>query len=235
MDNENKNRKANPNKAGMYFSLFICILALAIGTFSAVTRKNELYDSSSVTTEPVVEIRKNKTDVKKETSSTTKAEENQATTVTEQKKNTTTQKVTISPVANRFIMPLGGKVDKKFDKEKMQYSQTYGDWRLHTGIDISAKSGTRVFASGKGKVIKVYTDEALGNTVVIDHGNSTIAYYSGLGNITVKKGDILEIGTRIGTVGEIPSEIAEQPHIHFEIEINGEKADPLKILETKID
>lgn len=234
MNNKDKNKKANPNKTGMYFSLIICVLALTIGSFSAVNRKNELYNSSSVTTEPLVEIRKNKTDVKKGTSASKQSEK--ATSPSTSKNTATTkQTVTINPVANRFILPVGGTVDKKFDSEKMQYSQTYGDWRMHLGIDISAKKGTKVFSSGKGKVAKVYTDDSLGDTVVIDHGNSVIGYYSGLKNISVKKGDILEIGAQIGTVGEVPSEIAETPHIHLSFEKDGKATDPLTILDTNIE
>lgn len=233
MNNEHKNKKANPNKAGMYFSLIICVLALAIGSFSAVSRKNELYNSSSVTTEPLVEIRKNKTDIKKETSTAKPSEKSTSPSSDENSTKASKQTVTINPVANKFIMPVGGTVDKKFDSEKMQYSQTYGDWRMHLGIDISAKKGTKVFSSGKGKVSKVYTDDFLGDTVVIDHGNSILGYYSGLNNILVKKGDVLEIGAQIGTVGEVPGEIAEKPHIHLEFEKNGKPADPLKILDTE--
>ena len=67
MGNEHKKGRANPNKAGMYFSLAVCIVALAIGAFSAVNRKNELYNSNVATTESIVEIRKNQTDVTKAT------------------------------------------------------------------------------------------------------------------------------------------------------------------------
>ena len=232
MTEEHKSKKANPNRAGMYFSLFICILALAIGAFSAINRKNELYNSNAVTEESVVEIRKNQTDIKKQETtqiSTTQTTAVSSTTVKSQK--TTTTEETQSITANHFIMPLGGTLTKKFDKEKMQYSETFGDWRLHLGIDISAKSGTEVFSSGKGKVKKVYKDDSLGDTVAIDHGNGIVCYYCGLSNIVVNKGDIVEIGKKIGVVGEVPSEISEKPHLHFEVEKDGAKVNPIKELE----
>ena len=221
---EHKEKKPNPNKAGMYFSLFICILALAIGAVSAVNRKNELYNSNTVTEKSVVEIRKNQTDIKKETQITTTF---YPTTTTFAKTTAETQSFT----ANSFIMPLGGTIGKKFSKEKMQFSKTFNDWRLHLGIDIFSKKGTDVFSAGKGRVKKVYKDSALGDTVVINHGNGIVCYYCGLENIKVSKGDIVEIGKKIGVIGKVPCEISEKPHLHFEVEKDGAKVDPIKELE----
>ncbi len=224
---EHKAKKPNPNKAGMYFSLFICILALAIGTVSAVTKKNELYNSNKITEKSVVEIRKNQTDVKKETTTEFKPTTSSQTTKATEKTTAETQSFT----ANHFIMPLGGTLTKEFSKEKLQFSKTFNDWRTHLGIDISAKKGTPVFSAGKGRVKKVFKDEVLGKTAVINHGNGIVCIYSGLSGVTVNKGDIVEIGKQIGVVGEVPSEIGEKPHLHFETEKDGAKVDPIKELE----
>lgn len=231
MGNEHKKGRANPNKAGMYFSLAICIIALAIGAFSAVNRKNEFYNNTAVTTESVVEIRKNQTDVQKQTTET-----NTLATSTTTMQNTTenvTTTTTANAVANHFVMPLGGTLKKEYSGEKLQYSETYSDWRLHDGIDIAAKKGTQVNSAGKGKVKKVYTDDSYGKTVVIDHGNSIVAYYCGLKNICVSKEDVVEMGQKIGAVGEIPCEIADETHLHFAVEKDGKKVNPIKELELK--
>lgn len=228
MGNEHKKGRANPNKVGMYFSLAVCIAALAIGAVSAVKNKNELFESNAVTTKSVVEIRKNQTDVQKETTETVTV---QTTTSATQK--TTTETTTKNAVANTFIMPVGGTLNKEFSGTKLQYSETFSDWRLHNGIDIAAKKGTQVCAAGKGKVKKVYDDDMLGKTVVIDHGNSIVCYYCGLKSVSVTKGDIVEIGQQIGAIGDIPCETADETHLHFTVEKAGIAVDPIKELELK--
>lgn len=236
MGNEHKKGRVNPNKAGMYFSLAVCIIALAIGSFSAVSRKSELYESQATTTESVVEIRKNQTDVKKSSASeatTAKNTEKETTPTTEQKTSEKSTETLTSIVANHFVLPVGGTLKKEFSNEKLQYSETYGDWRIHEGIDIAAKKGTEVCSSGKGKVTKVYDDELLGKTVVINHGNEIDCYYCGLKSVSVSKGDVVEIGEKIGVIGDIPSEIADETHLHFMVLKDGKEVDPIKELEIE--
>ena len=231
MGNEHKKGRVNPNKAGMYFSLAVCVIALAIGSYSAVNRKSELYESGVTTTESVVEIRKNQTDVTK-----TDAENTTAKTTEKEVETQSTEKsseTTTSVVANHFVMPLGGTVKKEFSNENLQYSETYGDWRIHNGIDIAAKKGTEVCSTGKGKVKKVYDDSVLGKTVVIDHGNGIECYYCGVKSVSVTKGDVVEIGQRIGVVGNIPSEVADETHLHFMVLKEGKEVDPMKELELE--
>ncbi len=224
MGNEHKTGRVNSNKAGMYFSLVVCLVALVIGAISAAKNTNDLYNNTSVTTQSVVEIRKNKTDVTKQTTT-------QTTTVPPS--STTKKPTTTNIVANHFVMPVGGTIKKEFSSDKLQFSETYGDWRLHSGIDIAAKTGTSVSTAGKGKVKKVYYDELLGDTVVIDHGNNILGFYCGLKNIVVTKGDVLEIGQKIGTVGDIPSEIAEEVHLHFAVKKDGKFVNPIEELEIE--
>lgn len=233
MGNEHKKGRVNPNKAGMYFSLAVCVIALAIGSFSAVNRKSELYESGVTTTGSVVEIRKNQTDVTKAvTQNTTVQTTEKEAEIKSTEKSTET---TTSIVANHFVMPLGGTIKKEFSNENLQYSETYGDWRIHNGIDIAAKKGTEVCSAGKGKVKKVYDDDALGKTVVIDHGNGIECYYCGVKSVNVTKGDIVEIGQKIGVVGSIPSEVADETHLHFMVLKDGKEVDPIKELELKED
>ena len=51
----------------------------------------------------------------------------------------------------------------------------------------------------------------------------------------VAKGDIVEIGKRIGVVGSIPSEVADETHLHFMVLKDGKEVDPIKELELKED
>ena len=106
-----------------------------------------------------------------------------------------------------------------------------GDWRTHNGIDFKGAEGDQVKAIANGKVINVYEDVLLGTVVEIDHGNGMTVRYCGM-----KEGSCLPEGTevekygKIGTLGHIPVEISDEDHLHLEVLIDGEYADPLKAL-----
>lgn len=127
-----------------------------------------------------------------------------------------------------FVMPVEGNVSKGYSETALQYSETYGDMRLHTGIDIVCEAGTEVRSAGSGTVSSVENDALYGKTVTVEHGDGIIAKYCGLDGIFVKVGDTLSAGNSIGTVGTVPCECAEQSHIHIFAEINGETVSPLK-------
>ena len=225
MGNEHKKGRAENNKIGMYFSLAVCIVAILIGSISAIKTKNDLYNSVSLTTKSVVEIRKNQTDVTKQTTVTTQTIP--ATT------NATVKQTTTSIVANKFVMPVGGRLKKEFSNQKMQYCETYGDWRLHLGVDIAAKKGTDVISAGKGKVKKVYYDDLYGKTIVIDHGDGVVANYCGVKSVVVSKGDIVEIGQRIAVLGDVPCEVADEIHLHFSVKKDSKFVNPIEELELQ--
>lgn len=129
-----------------------------------------------------------------------------------------------------FSMPVGGEVIKDYSEKQLQYSATYGDMRIHTGIDIACEDGTSVSAAGDGRVTAVEESSFLGNTVTIDHGNGITTKYAALKNIKVKEGDKVTAGDIIGTVTTVPGECADQSHLHFEVFKNGHSAPPLSTL-----
>ena len=134
-------------------------------------------------------------------------------------------------VAEFFINPLLGTLIKDFSDTELQYSMTYRDMRLHTGVDIAADKGAPVMAAGSGTVTDVYTDALLGTVVEIDHGNKITAKYCGLNATpTVKKGDKVDSSTQIGAVDTVPCESVEQHHLHLEFFLNGKAVSPLKYI-----
>ena len=52
-----------------------------------------------------------------------------------------------------FSMPVQGEIIKNYSDKELQYSATYGDMRIHTGIDIACEDGTSVSAAGSGSVL----------------------------------------------------------------------------------
>ena len=128
-----------------------------------------------------------------------------------------------------FVSPIVGEVTKYHSADTPVFSDTLGEWRVHTGIDITADEGVEVYAAEKGTVSRVFTDALLGKTVEITHEGGIVTKYSNLSaSVKVKEGDRVASGALIGTVGDTSiSELAEEPHLHFEMLVNGASVNPL--------
>ena len=105
-----------------------------------------------------------------------------------------------------------------------------GQYKLHTGVDISAPIGANFVAANDGIVTKAEYNTAYGNMVIIDHGGGISTLYAHGSEIlvtvgqTVKKNDaILKVGSTGYSTG---------PHAHFEVRINGVVTDPLPYITT---
>ena len=111
-------------------------------------------------------------------------------------------------------------------------SKTMNDWRVHNGVDFSAKAGDAVKAVQSGAVLAIYNSSLWGTIVEVDHGAGVVARYCGLAEkLTVSANDVIEAGQIIGYVGNIPVEAADGTHLHFEITKDGAIADPLSLYE----
>lgn len=129
-----------------------------------------------------------------------------------------------------FSMPVQGEIIKAHSEKELQYSATFGDMRIHTGVDIACEDGTSVSAAGDGRVLSVDESATLGTAVAIDHGNGITTKYASISDVKVKVGDKVSAGDIIGTVSAVPSECADQSHLHFEAARDGHAADPLYTL-----
>lgn len=95
----------------------------------------------------------------------------------------------------------------------------------HEGVDFRVKPGDMIRASATGTVIFAGNEpERFGRLVVIDHGNGWHTAYGHFSRITVKKGETVRAGERIGIAGK--SGVATEPELHFEIRRNGQPIDP---------
>lgn len=93
--------------------------------------------------------------------------------------------------------------------------------KRHGALDLNAKEGDAVFAirSGRAGVAQINWG-AMGNTVIIDHGDGEYSIYGHLKEILVKESASIEKGVKIGTVGYTGNakELKDAklpPHLHF--------------------
>jgi len=100
--------------------------------------------------------------------------------------------------------------------------------RAHKGLDIVAPSGTAVVASANGRVISSVNDGGYGLMIQIDHGHGLLTRYAHLSRSAVSAGQVVKRGDRIGNVGM--SGLAVGPHLHYEVLVNGQAANPRKYI-----
>lgn len=157
--------------------------------------------------------------------------------VNEESKDETT--LPAQPVISRaesFVMPVSGRIVKNYSSGELVYSNTMGDWRAHTGVDLEAEQGQSVRAVNNGIVKRVYYDELWGNVIEIDHGDGMTARYCPVeADGSIAEGSAVSAGQTIGTLGVLPAEAADGIHLHLEI-LSGEKyTDPLDAMGKSAD
>ena len=102
--------------------------------------------------------------------------------------------------------------------------------RMHTGVDWSAPRGTPIIAAGNGVVEKAGWDSGgYGRQTLIRHANGYVSSYNHQNAIAkgVTPGAKIKQGQVIGWVGT--TGLSTGPHLHYEMIVNGNKVDPLKI------
>ena len=157
---------------------------------------------------------------------TSKIESNKQENKTEE--NNQTQKKDEEIKDPEFKMPVEGEILREYAKENLVYSPTLDEWITHNGLDIAAAKTTVVKASADGTVKSIKNDPRYGLTVVIEHTNGFSSVYSNLLTAEfVEEGEKVEQGQTIGTVGNTATfEIADEPHLHFEILKENQNLDP---------
>jgi len=105
-----------------------------------------------------------------------------------------------------------------------------GEGAFHTGVDISAPTGTPVRATADGTVINADFESGYGRLVVIDHGGNLRTYYAHLSKFSVHTGQEIRRGEQVGLVGTSGRTTAA--HLHYEVRIGGVPTNPYTYLRT---
>lgn len=133
-------------------------------------------------------------------------------------------KANMSYVGGEFMWPMD---------PSHRYISSYYGWRVlygvqdfHQGIDIPASTGTPIYASNAGTVIKVVPMHySYGNYLIIDHGSGKSTLYAHASKLLVVEGQKVSQGQTVALVGSTGNSTG--PHLHFEVRINGKHTNPL--------
>ncbi|MFZ1705489.1 MAG: M23 family metallopeptidase [Saprospiraceae bacterium] len=98
--------------------------------------------------------------------------------------------------------------------------------RFHKGMDFTAPKGTDIQATGNGRVVSINkVGGGYGKHILIDHGYGYKTLYAHMHTISVKQGERVKKGQKLGLVGSTGTSTA--PHLHYEVWLNGNAINPI--------
>lgn len=122
-------------------------------------------------------------------------------------------------VAGKWIWPVrGGRLISGYGSPRRTHR--------HGGVDIGARRGEAVLASGNGRV--VYSGAGLrgyGKTIILDHGDGVQSLYAHNSALLVRRGERVQRGQSIARVGQTGN--ATVDHCHFELRVHDRRIDPM--------
>lgn len=102
----------------------------------------------------------------------------------------------------------------------------YKTTKFHAGMDFTAPTGTPIYATGDGKVVRADAEASgYGNHVRIDHGYGYVTLYAHMSEMDVKIGQTVKRGDVIGYVGNTGKSVG--PHLHYEVRKNDIPINPI--------
>lgn len=99
---------------------------------------------------------------------------------------------------------------------------------LHRGIDIPTYTGAPILAAHDGIVIRSAYSSGYGNYVTISHGGGLVTLYAHNSKLVARAGQKVKRGQVIAKAGSTGPSTGT--HCHFEVQMNGKLADPLKFV-----
>jgi murein DD-endopeptidase MepM/ murein hydrolase activator NlpD len=128
------------------------------------------------------------------------------------------QKLASSPA----VWPTKGWLTSRFGTRISPFT---GRRQFHAGIDVAGERGTPVLATADGKVVFAGSKGPLGRAVIVDHGHAIRTHYGHNDELFVKRGDKVERGQKIASLGSTGRSTG--PHLHYTVEVRGKAVNPL--------
>jgi len=139
---------------------------------------------------------------------------------------------------SNYFTPEGNNMSKAFLRAPLDFTRVSSNFnpnrkhpilntiRAHRGVDYAAPKGTKIKASGNGKITFKGVKSGYGNVIILQHGDNITTLYAHMSdfNSTLKTGQRVEQNQVIGYVGS--SGLATAPHLHYEYRIDGIHKNP---------
>lgn len=123
----------------------------------------------------------------------------------------------IYPVKSRITSPYGWRV-----------SPITGQRHFHAALDLAGNTGTTVKAAMDGSVSGTGVNPTFGKFIILSHSGGYQTMYAHLSVVSVRQGERVNQGSKIGEVGS--TGLSTGPHLHFAAYKNGRAVNPLDLL-----
>jgi murein DD-endopeptidase MepM/ murein hydrolase activator NlpD len=125
-----------------------------------------------------------------------------------------------------FIWPAIGPISGVYGSQRILNGEAR---QPHYGVDIAAPTGTPVKAPADGLITLAATDHYYtGGTIILDHGHGLSSTFIHLDTVTVKVGQHIRQGERIGTIGATGR--ATGPHLDWRMNWYDRRLDPTYVV-----
>jgi murein DD-endopeptidase MepM/ murein hydrolase activator NlpD len=125
-----------------------------------------------------------------------------------------------------FVAPVSASLGTPYRKAGSSWSKGY-----HTGVDFPVPTGTSIRSVAAGSVVSAGWGGSFGYQVVVRHGDGRYSQYAHLSAISVRDGQTVSAGQRLGRSGSTGN--SSGPHLHFEVRTGpgfGTDVDPVAYL-----
>jgi murein DD-endopeptidase MepM/ murein hydrolase activator NlpD len=143
--------------------------------------------------------------------------------------------------ATDYYTPLGTNFKKAFDRYPMHFSHISSTFslsryhpilhykRAHQGVDLAARIGTPIHATGDGRIAIIGRQGGYGNMIKIQHNRTFSTLYGHMLKFQkgLSRGSMVRRGQVIGYVGQ--SGLASGPHCHYEVHMNHQPKNPTTV------
>ncbi|MER5936694.1 transglycosylase family protein [Streptomyces sp. NPDC001928] len=150
------------------------------------------------------------------------------TTKSPPKKTTSEPQEQATTSSRSLVAPVSAATGTPYRKAGSSWSKGY-----HTGVDFAVPTGTSVKSVGAGQIVSAGWEGSFGYQVVIRHADGRYTQYAHLSAISVKDGQSVGPGQRIGRSGSTGNSTG--PHLHFEVRTGpgfGSDVDPVAYLRS---
>lgn len=149
--------------------------------------------------------------------------------------DTTPTKI-INPYSDETVTIGKNYYDYKASSEEQEKSIIYHEntYIQNSGIDFVSEKQFEVLSVLDGTISNIKEDELLGRIIEINHNNEYVSIYQSLGEIKIKKGDVVSQGQVLGLSGTNKLDKELGNHLHFEFYASGQIVDPMLYLNKEI-